>query len=167
METGQHDLYMLTTSDPVEFTSADLAACVGLIGGGGAVNPASSERELPLATYVTVVRAEGQVVGVGAIKRIRPDYTSKVAVRSGAPIDPGTPELGYVSVSAEHQGHRLSARAVAELVARASGRLFATTDNERMKSTLRKTGFAQIGRGWQGERGELSLWFRVVKEGQG
>ena len=104
METGQHDLYMLTTSDPVEFTTADLAACVGLIGGGGAVNPASSERELPLATYVTVVRAEGQVVGVGAIKRIRPDYTSKVAIRSGAPIDPGTPELGYVSVSAEHQG---------------------------------------------------------------
>jgi hypothetical protein len=46
----------------------DFAGCLAIIKSGGAVNAEYAERELPLAGVIAVVRKDGQIVAVGAIK---------------------------------------------------------------------------------------------------
>lgn len=154
--------YQVSRCAPCDLSKDDLAACVAIIKTGDAVDPESAERELPLAQAVAVVRKDGQVVGVGAIKRIRRGYASIVAERSGSDFSSQTPELGYVSVAADHQGHRLSARISSVLLSGIDqqGPVFATTSNPRMKATLAKVGFVQEGQEWDGDSGRLSLWLK-------
>jgi hypothetical protein len=65
-----------------------------------------------------------------------------------------------VAIQENHRGYGLSHRIVAQLLTEYSGRLFATTDNERMKKALVVAGFTRKGHGWKGHRGELSLWLK-------
>ncbi len=122
-------------------TEGDLAVCARIIREGDAVDPESAVAELPQSSAVAVARTSGDIVAVGAIKRIRPDYASRIALRGKADFSPGTPELGYVAVDKKHRGKHLSSRIVAELLKMNHGPLFATTDDERMKRTLANAGF--------------------------
>src|SRR5258708_27907274 len=81
-----------------DLAEAELVACIAIIKRGNAVNPRSVEAELPRASVVAVARKGPQIVGAGAIKRIRRAYASRIADRSGVSFDPETPELGYVAV---------------------------------------------------------------------
>lgn len=154
------DRYDVGTFSPHELRNDDLGGCLEIVRAGAAVDPDSAAQELSLATLLAVARHEGVVVGVGAIKRVRRGYTAIIAERSQHPFPSVTPELGYVAVHADHQGHGLSSRITLALVAGHAGPLFATTSNPRMKATLGKAGFVQEGHDWDGQSGVLSLWIK-------
>lgn len=157
-ETG--DRYVVSVHLGTDLTDSDAAACSAILAEGGAVNVKSAAAELPKARLVATVRRGNMIVGVGAIKRERPDYASEKARLSGFDFHTNTPELGYVAVLHEHRNRGLSGRIVEALTAEYAGRLFATTDNEFMKKTLAGARFAQRGASWEGQRGQLSLWIR-------
>lgn len=136
------------------------AACVDIVTVGGAVSPVHAAAELPLAPVTAIVKSGEEIVGVGAIKRARPGYAAGRAQRSGYAFDPDMNELGYVAVQEKHWGYGLSSRLVESLLAKHVGPLWATTDNDTMKKTLERAGFARKGHEWDGERGCLSLWIK-------
>jgi hypothetical protein len=151
--------YDVEACAPGDLSEADLVTCFAIIRSGEAVNPATMRADLPRSLVLVLARHGNRIVGVGAIKPVRP-YTSKIATRSGVPFDPKTPELGYVAVDTGHRGHQLSHRIVAKLLSKHQGPLFATTSVEPMKRTLAKAGFVKQEHEWDGRTGKLSLWLR-------
>jgi hypothetical protein len=146
---------------PASLTTEEIAECIDVIKQGDAVDLVSAKRELPLATTLAVVRAGGKIVAVGAIKRERQAYALKTARDSGVSFPPETLELGYVAVLPDHRGHRLSGSVVEALLSQHEGRLFATTFNARMKTTLQNAGFIQDGNEWPGRKKQMvSFWKR-------
>jgi hypothetical protein len=145
-----------------QMSKEGLAECVTIVEAGDAVNPNSAANELRRASVLVVVSQHNKVVGVGAIKRIRRDYASSIADRSGVSFAPNTPELGYVAVHPYHRGKGLSGRIVGELLSNNKGSLFATTSSDAMKRTLTSAGFVPQGKEWEGQRGQLSLWIRAT-----
>jgi len=141
---------------------SELTACVDLLRCGGAVDPNSAACELPLAPVVAIAKSGHEIAGVGAIKRARPDYAKDKAQKSDFDFDPQINELGYVAVADKHRGHGLSHKIIKALLSNHDGPLFATTYNDRMKSTLRKAGFQMKGHEWDGDGGCLSLWVKQV-----
>ena len=152
--------YEIKSYGPGDVASTELTACLSIIKAGGAVNPDSAKNELPQAIVVALARIGDKIVGVGAIRRVRPTSAFAIADRSRFPLPQETRELGYVAVDSNHRNKGLSLSIVRELLLRHKGRLFAITSNEYMKKTLTKAGFAQAGHEWNGGRGLLSLWMR-------
>jgi GNAT superfamily N-acetyltransferase len=143
-----------------------IEACANIIRQGGAVDPKSAKRELPLAEMVAIVRAGQEVVAAGAIKRQRPKYAADIAQKSGISFDRNMLELGYVSVEKSYHSQGLSHRIVTSLLTALPDRsLFATTSSERMKDTLAKAGFVLEGSEWQGNKSRLSLWIKKGESG--
>jgi len=142
---------------------ADLDACIAILLAGGAVNVVSARSELPKAATLAIARYEhsqGPIVGLGAIKRRRPQYALKQSENSGIIFDPSSLELGYIAVDPKHRQKGLAGNLLSDLVSRYNGPLWATTDAVWMKKALAREGFVQRGREWQGSRGVLSLWLR-------
>jgi hypothetical protein len=161
IETCGSQAYVVTACEPSELNPGELVDCAELIATGGAVDPASAKRELPQATAVATARKEAIIVGVAAIKRIRPEYASKIATRSGVNFPAETPELGYVCVHVDHQRKGLSASLVNALLSGRGLAVFATTSSAAMKKTLRSAKFCLKGCEWEGKNGDqLSLWLR-------
>jgi hypothetical protein len=154
------DEYSLTVAAAEELTAASLGECSRILKEGGAVNVQTAKVEIPIASVVAIARQGDAIVGLGVIKRMRPEYAADKSEKSGVPFDPQTAELGYVAVDKQHRGHGLSFRIADLLLSKDHATLFATTDSERMKSVLRKVGFERRGRQWPGKRGLLSLWIR-------
>ena len=153
--------YDVRTCPPSDLSEQELGECIDLVASGNAVDPQSARRGLPKAVLITVVRTDGKIVGVGAIKRARPRYASDKAAKSGVTFPATTLELGYVCVSAEHQRKGLSARIVASMIERYTKLLFATTSSSAMKKTLRSAGFVKGGCEWEAKSGVmLSLWLK-------
>jgi hypothetical protein len=143
---------------PGQLTRDELERCIAIIGGGGAVNLRTTKRDLPRSHILAIARFHNGIVGIGAIKPVRKQYATSIAVKSGYFFPAETPELGYVAVDVAHQGHGLSHEITKLLLAEHRGRLFATTDSPPMKKTLSDAGFSQQGKEWEGERGALSFW---------
>ncbi len=156
--------YEIKASTPSQVSLKTLSHCIGIVRTGNAVDPVAAALELPRAEILALASTGNLVVGVGAIKRRRPEYARQIAESSGGSFDPNTSELGYIAVDPEHRGQRVSERIVGELLAKHAGPLFATTSSERMKRALARVGFVERGDGWPGRNGEqLSLW---IKENQ-
>jgi hypothetical protein len=152
--------YVVGVCSGSELSEADRAACMAILSEGGAVNVQTVAWELSRASVVATVRRDNVVVGVGTIKRERPDYASEKAESSGYVFDGNTLELGYIAVAKEHRHRGLSSLIVGTLIADCHDRLFATTDDPHMKKTLMHARFTQRGKEWDGQRGRLSLWIR-------
>ena len=155
--------YEVTSHSPGDLADGDLGACIAIIQCGDAVDPESADEELGRSEVMAIARKGANIVGVGAIKRLRTGYASTIASsrKSGWSFDPKTPELGYVAIDAQHRKRGLSHRIVAELLSKHQGRLFATTSNEGMKKTLAGAGFVRKGREWRGQKhNQLSLWIK-------
>jgi hypothetical protein len=150
--------YVVTTCQPVDLSEPELATCVSIIKDGGAV--AVDAAKLARAQLLAVARNGNEIVGIGSVKRVRPDYASTIGVRSGFPFAAQTPELGYVAVSPQHWRRGLSGRLVRALLGGQQGGLFATTYDDRMKKTLAGAGFIQKGNEWMGRAHRLSLWIK-------
>jgi len=104
-EKPNADDYQLTICGARDLTAADRARCIAIIREGEAVDPVSAERELPASQRLAIARRGDEIVGVGVIKRKRTGYAARVANKSGHQFDTATPELGYVAVAGDHQGH--------------------------------------------------------------
>ena len=155
------DDYQVTACSPKELSDGDLETCMAIVEDGGAVNRNAMRRDLRCSSLLAIVRAGGQIVGVGAIKPVRIQYAAKVARESGVEFPRDTLELGYVAVRQNHQHSGLSRRIATTLVSGYTSHLFATTDEEWMKRTLSRTGFSKKGQEWTGQRGMLSFWERT------
>ena len=143
-------------------SAQEIISCVTVVREGCAVDPERAELELPRAVTVALVRAGSEIVGVGAIKRPRPNYAALIAnaVRSGFVFDTQMNELGYVAVLMVHRGGR-SGLIMDSLLGRFSGPLWATTSEELMKHSLSNRGFSQKGKEWLNPEGKrLSLWIK-------
>ncbi len=145
---------------PGDLTKREMTACIDLVTEGEAVGLEYVKKELPLASILAIARIDDHIVGVGAIKRTRRDYAAKISRESGVTFPRETPELGYVAVAPDHQGHGLSHRLAGALLAQHKGRLFSTTYNDRMKQTLEKAGFVKRGKEWKGREFLLSFWHK-------
>ena len=65
-------------------TDQELSASLALLEQGGAVNIATAAQHLPYNAHLQVLAIRYRViVGVGAIKRARPDYAAKTSRSSG------------------------------------------------------------------------------------
>ena len=154
--------YLVTAVPPGDLRKADLAACIAIVKKGDAVDGDSAARELSRAKMIAVVRTGAEIVGLGAIKRIRTTYASGISSekKSGFAFDPNIPEMGYIAVAQLHQNHGLSRQIVERLLSQ-EVRLFATTSNDYMTATLERCGFVNRGRKWPGRKGNrLSLWIK-------
>jgi GNAT superfamily N-acetyltransferase len=141
--------YQIKGCQGTDLSPDDVEECVSLLAQGGAVDSASARKELPRAGSAALVYLDGKFVGLGVIKRKRPDYASNVAIWSGLQFDSNMLELGYVAVEKSHQGKGLTHRIFAELLSLSPDTaLFATTYHDGMKSVNRKAGFEQKGNEW-------------------
>ena len=162
----QHDdggavRYEVAACTPADLAKADLDACIAIVIAGGAVDPGAAETEIPKGRVLADVRMGLEIVGVGAVKRVRRVYARGIARRSDVSFSSGTPELGYVAVVPDHQRRRLSYKILDCLLSEYEGSLFATTNDDHMARTLASADFLQAGKQWQGRRGWLSLWLRA------
>jgi hypothetical protein len=159
--------YQIENRIASKLSEEELATCISIFKKGDAVDSISAANELPNAKVLAVALCQGTclrtIVGVGAIKRARPEYAKTIARRSGTSFEPRTSELGYVAVDPAHRGRHISTQIVRSLLSEDHCALFATTASERMKSTLAKGGFVKCGRGWRGKRDRLSLWMRDAR----
>ena len=108
-EDDAHEQYSVRCCVPADLTPAETARCLAIVLEGDAVDR-TVKSQLPVATLLAVVRKNQHVVGVGAIKRVRPDYAAKIVKRSGHVFPTDMPELGYVARSKGHFGHSLAPR---------------------------------------------------------
>jgi len=150
--------YSLGTCAPSDVSDRELSYCVEIVRDGGAV--AISLEKLQKARMLAFARKSGVIVGVGSIKRDRPDRAADIAHKSGFSFSKETPELGYVAIAPQHRRRGLSHKIVDALVNAMPGSLFATTDDEHMMKTLSGAGFVRRGHEWPGHRGQLSLWLK-------
>lgn len=159
--------YDVTSCVAQDLSETEIDSCLRIIEEGCAVNPGAAKKELPLAQVLAIARSGVEIVAIGAIKRERPRYATDIARRSAFQFDKQTAELGYIAVDARHRGNDLSHAIVAKLLSNKEGPLFATTDSDFMKGSLKKAGFKQQGKEWKGERGRLSLWITKTKRPTG
>lgn len=153
--------YTVSIGIPRDLSHAEMQQCVALVCDGGAVDRKKAASNIPRACVLAVARNEKAIIGLGAIKRIQRRYTADVAKKSGYPLEPATPEVGYVVVHPKHRKKGLSGRIMDALVRQHPGVLFATTDDLAMKKTLSAAKFVRKGVEWDGNRGKLSLWVRL------
>jgi hypothetical protein len=149
-----------------DLSPRELKACVVALEEGDAVDAKTAKRELPRAVVVAILLVGENVVGVGAIKQQRPLYAKRIAGAkcSGFSFDPTMHELGYVAVLKANRGGQ-SGPIVDSLLRAFKGPLWATTFNDRMKSTLKHRGFMRQGKEWPSENGKqmVSLWIKESK----
>jgi hypothetical protein len=145
---------------PADLSRSERGNCIRIVQQGLAVNPESAAYEVPRAVLIAVLRAGTEIIGTGAVKRMRSKYALDIARQSQFPFDAERHELGYIAIDNRHRGKHLSHKILAALVSKYDRPLYATTDNENMKRSLRKAGFKREGKAWQGNRGNLSLWLK-------
>jgi GNAT superfamily N-acetyltransferase len=101
--------------------------------------------------------SDGQLVGIGALKRPGLGYRNRVFAEAQAttPSDEYHVELGWVVVVKSHQGQRLSTRIVGELLAFAKNEnVFATTRADKRAMRLAsECGFKLNGKPYPSGRG--------------
>ena len=152
--------YSLMICSPEKINESDVLACLKIIKNGAAVATTSATKEIPKAYLVVIVRKGNIIVGIGSIKRSRPQYNKKIGQRADTSLSLEILEIGYIAIDPSHRGKGLSSQIICKLTEAISEPLFATTDDVRMKHTLAKYGFTRKGREWKGNRGNLSLWIR-------
>lgn len=152
--------YKIEVYAPSELTPEMREQCIELIVAGDAVNPRSAENNLPQTHKVAIITNDGKAVGVGAIKQIRRNYASQIALKSSHPFPSDLHELGYIAIDEQHRGNNLSEDLIVTLLSSFDKPLFATTASESIMETLKKNGFMQKGNSWQGQTDMLSLWIR-------
>jgi predicted GNAT family N-acyltransferase len=167
-EIARQHTAMLTSSivSPSDCRAQALADFEKLIIEGGAVDPRGLAQRIQNASHLLFLRvSDGQLVGVGALKHPRPGYRNRVFAdaRATVPPDEYPVELGWVVVAKSHQGQRLSARIVGELLALAKNEnVFATTRaDDRAMRLASQYGFKLNGKPYPSGRGyDLVLYLR-------
>jgi GNAT superfamily N-acetyltransferase len=163
---------MITSSilSPSDCTSEALADFENLVIEAGTVDPEGLTQRIRDAFRLLFLReSDGQLVGVGALKRPWLDYRSKVFAKARAttPPDGYRVELGWVAVAKSHQGRGLSRRIIGQLIGLAENEnLFATARADaRAMRFAADNGFKPSGKPYPSGRGyDLVLYLRNAGE---
>lgn len=163
---------MITSSilSPSDCTARALADCEKLLLAAGTVNPEGITRRIRNASQLLFLKeSDGQLVGIGALKRPLASYRAKVFAKVGLSTlsDEYPIELGWIAVRKSHQGRALSRRIITQLISCVKNEnLFATTrDDARAKSFAAEYGFEAAGNPYPSGRGyDLVLYIRNGKE---
>lgn len=145
----------------------DRSVVTQLVLSGGAVVATSMQiaERLGRARLIALLRSQGtdRIIGVASLKEPARGYRVGRFADAGVPIAgfETAPELGYVVVAEDIRRKGHSERLVGLMLNEVAEAVYATTDNDYMKKTLVKSGFAAVGGEWEGERGMLSLWTYV------
>ena len=154
---------------PSDCTPEALADFENLVIEAGTVDPEGLTQRIRDASRLLFLReSNGQLVGVGALKRPRVGYRSKVfaKARATAPSDEYRIELGWVAVAKSYQGQGLSRRIIGQLVSLAEDEnLFATTRADaRAMRFAGDYGFRRTAEPYSSGRGyDLVLYLRTAK----
>jgi GNAT superfamily N-acetyltransferase len=166
---------MLTSSilSPSDCSPQALADFENLVIKYGTVDPEGLTQRIRDAFRLLFLRkANGQLVGVGALKRPELGYRTKVfaKARETTPPDEYRVELGWVAVAKAHQGRGLSRRIISQLISLAENQnLFATTRaDERAMRFATDYGFKLSGKPYSSGRGyDLVLYLREAGKASG
>ena len=171
VDSSLQDNTMVTSSvlSPADCTPQELTDFEKLVIEAGTVDLQGLTQRIREAFRLLFLRgSNGQLVGVGALKRPLPGYRSKVfaKARATAPSDDYRIELGWVAVAKPHQGRGLSRRIVGELISLAPNEnLFATTRADaRAMHFATDYGFKPAGKPYPSGRGyDLVLYLRKAR----
>lgn len=163
---------MLASSilSPADCTPQALAEFENLVIEAGTVDPQGLTQRIRDASRLLFLReSNGQLVGVGALKRPRLGYRSKVFANAGTTVPAaGYPiELGWIAVAKSHRRQGLWRRIIRQLISLAENEnLFATTRADaRSIRFAADYGFKPTGNPYPSGRGyDLILFLRSVEE---
>jgi GNAT superfamily N-acetyltransferase len=163
---------MVTSSilSPANCTPQALGDFEKLIIAAGAVDPRGLAQRVRAASQLLFLReSNGQLVGVGALKRPLLSYRSKVFAKAGMLMlsDEYHVELGWIAVAKSHQGRGLSRRVITYLLSLAEDEnVFATTRvDARAMRFAPEYGFKAAGKPYPSGRGyDLVLYLRDAKQ---
>ena len=163
----------MTTSSilsPSDCSPETLADFENLVTKYGTVDPQGLTQRIREASRLLFLReSNGQLIGVGALKRPQLDYRSKVFAKARAttPPDEYRVEVGWVAVAKSHQARGLSRRIIGQLISLAENEnLFATTRADaRAMRFAADYGFKLAGKAYPSGRGyDLVLYLRNAEE---
>jgi predicted GNAT family N-acyltransferase len=163
---------MVTSSilSPADCSPQALADFENLVTKYGTVDPEGLTQRIRDASRLLFLREpNGQLVGVGALKRPLLSYRSKVFAKARATTSPDEypVELGWVAVAKSRQGRNLSRRIIGQLISLAENEnLFATTRADaRAVRFATDYGFKPAGKPYPSGRGyDLILYLRNARE---
>jgi GNAT superfamily N-acetyltransferase len=163
---------MVTSSilRPLDCNAEALADFETLVIEAGTVDPQGLTERIRDASRLLFLReSNGQLVGVGALKRPRLGYRSKVFTKAGTTVPPDEyrVELGWIAVAKSHQGRGLWRRIIDQLISLAENEnLFATTRADaRAMRFAADYGFKPAGKPYPSGCGyDLVLYLRNVKD---
>src|SRR5262245_8826316 len=155
---------------PLDCNAQTLADFENLVIEAGRVDPQGLTQRIRNASRLLFLReSNGHLVGVGALKRPRLSYRSKVFAKAGTIIPPDEyrVELGWIAVAKSYQGRGLSRRIIGQLISLAENEtLFATTRSDaRAMRFAPDYGFKPAGKPYASGRGyDLILLLRNVED---
>jgi hypothetical protein len=160
---------IVTAERPGSFSKMEKDDFIAMVRAGGEVEGRKSlEDNVGDAERLAFARRDGCLVGVGALKRPKVSYRTKVEKSSGASLDVDQfPfEFGYLVVLPSARGQRLSFKIWQVLLEGHEGNgIFATArvQNKEMAAILPRLGFAPAGSPYQSSRGKhkLQLFVRM------
>ena len=163
---------MVTSSilSPLDCSPQALADFENLVTKYGTVDPEGLAQRIRDAPRLLFLReSNGQLVGVGALKRPQLSYRSRVFAKARAttPPDEYCVELGWVAVAKSHQGRGLSLRIIDQLISLAENEnVFATTRADaRAMRFAADYGFKSAGKPYPSGHGyDLVLYLRNAGE---
>jgi predicted GNAT family N-acyltransferase len=163
---------MITSSilSPSDCYPQALADFENLLTKYGTVDPEGLTQRIREASRLLFLReSNGELVGVGALKRPQLNYRRKVFAKARATTTPDEyrVELGWVAVAKSHEGRGLSRRIIGQLISLTENEnLFATTRADaRAKRFAADHGFKSAGKPYPSGRGyDLVLYLRNAEE---
>ena len=166
---------MITSSilSPSDCSPQALADFENLLTKYGTIDPEGLTQRIGEAFRLLFLReSNGQLVGVGALKRPQLGYRTKVFAKARATTSPGEyrVELGWVAVAESHQARGLSRRIIGQLISLAENEnLFATTRADaRAMRFAADHGFKPAGKPYPSGRGyDLVLYLRDARRDSG
>jgi len=166
-------------SSPFEMQAVNaekLSACererfVELVIKGSEVGGGALATNISNAKILVVIREQGVIHGVGALKRPQGTYRKKVAEKAALELDEGAYpyELGYIFFEDGLRGKGLSHDLVAEALKHSDNEgVFATvrTDNIEMRATLDRAGFASAGQTYPGSNEGTTIGVLIRPPGE-
>jgi hypothetical protein len=150
------------TAEPSALAPEEIADFQSFVLAGGEVEPDGLRDRVLGASFISLLRENACLLGVGGLKRPSAGYRQRVATNSKVKLaEEHYPfELGWVFILPSARNRKLSLPLCEPLVAAANGRgIFATSrvSNLGMHATLRKLGFNRVGSDWRSQRADENL----------
>jgi ribosomal protein S18 acetylase RimI-like enzyme len=146
--------------------NAQLNAFEGLILEGVEVVQAGLRKRIKMASFLSYVLDNEQMVAVGSIKMPTVGHKAQVAASSGFSLDPYRGELGWIYVKPDYRMKHLGSRITEGLLEHFADPVYSTTraDNQAIHRLLKSFHFSRVGDDFPSQRHpEVSLCVWISK----